>query len=225
VLVKNWMSKPAIIVKADAMLADAVHLLQKHEIHTLPVMKGARLAGIVTDRDLKNASVPDAWLATSPHGADRLLQKEISEIMTINPVTVCDNQTIEDTAELFLVHNISGLPVTNQARQVVGVITKNDLFRFILTTIGMGKDGIQFAFEMVDRPGCVQAVSDIIRDYGGRIGAIFSTRERAQRGYRQAYIRIYDLDRPGLARLKEVLGEKVTMLYIINQREKMSEIF
>lgn len=224
-LVKNWMSKPAIIVKADAMLADAVHLLQKHEIQTLPVMKGTRLAGIVTDRDLKNASVPDARSATSPHGADRFLQKKISEIMTMNPVAVCDNQTIEDTAELLLVHNISGLPVINQDRQVVGVITKNDLFRFILTTIGMGKEGIQLAFEMVDRPGCIQAVSDIIRDYGGRIGTIFSTRERAQRGCRQAYIRIYDIDSPGLARLKEVLGKKVKMRYIINHRAKMSEIF
>lgn len=224
-LVKNWMSKPAITVNADAMLVDAVHLLQKHEIQTLPVMKAARLVGIITDRDLKNASGPDSALSTSHNGPDSLLQKEISKMMTRNPVTVCENQTIENTAELLLVHKISGLPVTNQAGEVVGMITKNDLFRFILTTIGMGKDGIQFAFEMVDRPGCIQAVSDIIRDYGGRLGTIFSTCERAQRGYRQAYIRIYNLDPPSLARLKEVLGEKVKMHYIINQREKMSEIY
>ena len=58
-LVKNWMSKPAITINADAMLIDAINLLQKHEIHTLPVLEGARLAGIVTDRDLKTASAPD----------------------------------------------------------------------------------------------------------------------------------------------------------------------
>lgn len=224
-LVKNWMSKPAITINADAMLIDAINLLQKHEIHTLPVLEGARLAGIVTDRDLKTASAPDFKVPASPHEADRFLQKKISEIMTINPVTIFDNQTIEDTAELLLIHNISGLPVTNQAKEVVGMITKNDLFRFILTTIGMGKDGIQFAFEMIDRPGCIKAITDIIRDYGGRVGTIFSTRERAQMGYRQAYIRIHDIDRPSLARLKEVLGEKVKMLYIINQREKVSEIY
>ncbi len=224
-LVKNWMSKPAITVNADAMLVDAINLLQKHEIQTLPVMKGARLVGIITDRDLKNASAPDSALSTSHNGPDSLLQQEISEMMTRNPVTVCKNQTIEDTAELLLVHKISGLPVTNQAGEVVGMITKNDLFRFILTTIGMGKDGIQLALEMIDRPGCIQAVTDIVRDYGGRVGTIFSTRERAQRGHRQAYIRIYDIDPPGLARLKEVLKEKVKLLYIINQREKMGEIF
>jgi len=204
-LVKNWMSKPAVAVNSDAMLIDAINLLQKHEIHTLPVLEGARLVGIVTDRDLKTASAPGSTWSTSPHEADRFLQKKIREIMTMNPVTVSDHQSIEDTAELLLVHNISGLPVTNQAKEVIGMINKNDLFRFILTIIGMGKDGIQFAFEMIDRPGCIKAVKDIIRDYGGRVGTIFSTCERAQMGYRQAYIRIYDIDRPSLARLEEVL--------------------
>jgi acetoin utilization protein AcuB len=188
-------------------------------------LEGARLVGIVTDRKLKNAAAPNAGLPLSLKKEDRLLQKEISEIMTKDPVTICDHQTIEDAAELLLVHEISGLPVTNQAGKVVGMITKNDLFRFILTTVGMGKDGIQFAFEMIDRPGSIKAVIDIIRDFGGQVGTIFSTRERAQRGHRQAFIRIYGLDPPSLARLKEVLRKKVKLLYIINQREKLSEIY
>jgi acetoin utilization protein AcuB len=224
-LVKNWMSKPAIIVNADAMLVDAINLLQKHEIHTLPVMAGVRLVGIVTDQDLKNASAPDCTSSTSPNGLDHRLQKAISEIMTLNPVTISYNQTIEDAAELLLVHKISCLPVINQAKEVVGMITKSDLFRFILTTIGIGKDGIQIALELVDRPGCVKEITDMIRDYGGRVGTVFSTRERAKKGHRQAYIRVYDIDRPSLSRLKEVLRENVKMLYIINHREKISEIF
>ena len=224
-LVKNWMSKPAITVNEDAMLVDALNLLRKHEIHTLPVMESARLVGIVTDQDLKNASVPDSTLSTSNNGVDHLVPIAIGEIMTVSPVTISDCQTIEDTAELLLVHKISGLPVVNQAREVVGMITKSNLFRFILTTTGMGKDGIEFAVELIDRPGCTKEVTDMMRDYGGRVGTVFSTRERAKKGYRHAYIRIYDIDRPGLSRIKEVLTEKVKMLYIINHREKTSEIF
>ena len=221
-LVKNWMSKPAIAVNSDARLTDAINLLRKHEIHTLPVMEGARLVGIATDRDLKNASAPGCRLPTTSKDTDRICQKKISEIMTLNPVTIREHQTIEDAAELLLVHNISGLPVTNRSKQVVGMITRNDLFRFILTTIRMDMKGIQFAFEMVDRPESINAVTDIIRDYGGRIGTIFSTRVRAQRGCRQVYIRAYNLDRPSLARLKEVFEETVKIRYIINHREKIS---
>ena len=224
-LVKNWMSKPAIAINAEAMLVDAISLLQKHEIHTIPVMEGIRLVGIVTDQDLKNESAPDSTESRSHNGVDHRVHKAVSEIMTINPVTISDNQTIEDTAELLFVHKISGLPVINQTKQVVGMITKSDLLWFILTTIGMGKDGIQFAFELVDRPGCIKEVTDMMRDYGGRVATVFSTRERARLGYRKTYIRIYDIDRPSLSRLKEELREKVKMLYIINHREKMREIY
>jgi acetoin utilization protein AcuB len=224
-LVKNWMSKPAITIDSDAVLMDAMNLLQQHEIHHLPVMEGARLVGIITYQDLKSASASDSGSSTSPGKLHLRSQKPVSEIMAMSPVSVFDDQTIEDTAELFLIHMISGLPVLNQAKEVVGMITKSDLFRFILTAIGMGKGGVQFAVELVDRPGCIKEVTDIMRDYGGRIGTIFSTRERAKKGYRQAYIRTCDIDRPSLARLKEVLKEKGKLLYIINQREKENEIF
>jgi acetoin utilization protein AcuB len=140
----------------------------------------------------------------------------IREIMTMNPVTISDNQTIEDTAELLLVHKILGLPVLNLFGEVIGMITKSDIFRFIVTAIGMSKDGIQFAMELVDRSEYIKEVTDTMRDYGARIGTIFTTHERAKRGYRQAYIRIYDIDPPSLARLIEVLREKVNILYVIN---------
>ena len=59
----------------------------------------------------------------------------------------------------------------------------------------------------------------------GRIGTVFSTRVRAPNGYRQAYIRTYDIDQPSLVRLKEELSENGKILYIINERERISEIF
>ena len=224
-LVKDWMSKPAITINADGLLVDAIKLLQKHEIHMLPVMQRERLVGMVTDQDLERASFSGGTSSISPNGLDSPLQKTISEIMTSRLVTISCNQTIEETAELLLVHEILGLPVINQAGDVVGMITKSDIFRFILTTLGMGKDGIQFGVELVDRPGCVKEVTDIMRDYGGRVDTFVSTRERAEKGYRRAYIRIHDIDRPSLSRLKEVLRDKVKMLYVINHREKISEIF
>jgi acetoin utilization protein AcuB len=223
-LVKTWMSRPAITAAVDAMLVDAMNLLQKHEIHRLPVMDGVRLVGILTDHDFKKDAAAYFTSSTSNGAAITGAQKAVGDIMTPNPVTISENQTIADTAELLLVHSVSGLPVVNQAGEVAGMITKSDIFRFIITTIGMGKGDIQIALELVDRPGRVKEVTDIMRDYGGRIGTVISTRERAGKGCRKAYIRLYDIDRPGLARLREVLQEKVKVLYIINQREKMGEI-
>jgi CBS-domain-containing membrane protein len=55
-LVKNWMSEPAITIEADSFLKDAIWLLKQHRISMCPVMKFGLLVGIVTDRDLKRVS-------------------------------------------------------------------------------------------------------------------------------------------------------------------------
>lgn len=224
-LVKNWMSKPAITAHVDTRPAEAIDLLQRHDIHMLPVMDGGRLVGIVTDQDLQRVPGARASAPPAPGGVDVVSPEAVREIMTVSPVTISCTQTIEDTAELLLIHKLLGLPVVTPAGSLVGVITKSDIFRFIITIIGMGKEGIQLAVELVDRPGCIQEVTDIVRDFGGRVGSVFSSRERAALGYRQAYFRIYDIDRPGLARVKEILQAKLRLLYIIDHREKLSEIF
>lgn len=224
-LVKNWMSKPAITIDADAPVVDAIHLMHRHEIQTLPVLEGFRLVGIVTAQDLQSASGPDGLFPEGPGRPDRRLGQAINEIMTTGPVTVSDVQTIVDTSELLLVHKVSGLPVVNRIGRVVGMITRGDLLRFILTIVGMGKNGVQFAIELADRPQLFEEITDLMRDFGGRFGTVISTRERAQRGYRQAYIRLYDMDPPSLSRLKEELNGKVKIRYLIHYQDNISEMF
>ena len=65
-LVKNWMSRPPITVKADAALQDAVELLTKHGIHMLPVVDNGHLAGVVTNLDIKRASASEIFSLEDP---------------------------------------------------------------------------------------------------------------------------------------------------------------
>mgnify|MGYP000465639266 CR=1 FL=1 len=59
-LSKNWMSKPAVTIDANASMYDAIKLLKNHNIKMLPVMATGTLVVIVTDRYLKRASAYDA---------------------------------------------------------------------------------------------------------------------------------------------------------------------
>lgn len=224
-MVKNWMSQPAITIDADTLVEDADRLAKKHEIHMLPVMQNGRLAGIVTDRDMKGASALDISGKKNMGNRQPLLELEVKKIMTPNPVTVSYNCTLEEAVEKLLVHNISGLPVVNQQQKVIGVITKSDLFQLILILTGYGKKGILLAIEVQDQPGSLEAIADIIRDYGGRISSIFSTHERADRGNRRLYIRVFNIDQPILLHLKEVIRKKATLLYIVDHNGKKREIF
>ena len=224
-LVKNWMSQPAITIDVDDCVKDAVRLIKKHEIHMLPVLQKGQLVGIVTARDIKRASPCDVFSENRKKDDNLLSDIKVKKIMTPDPVTVPFDYTLEETVEKFLVNHISGLPVVNQQRKVIGVITKSDLFQLILILTGHGKKGLQFAIEVEDRPGSLKAITDIMRGYGGRISSILSTQERAERGNRRLYIRVFDIDQPSLQHLKEVIRKKATLLYIVDHNEKKREWF
>lgn len=52
--VKEWMTTPVATIRAGAPVREAVELMKARQIRHLPVVDdGGRLAGIVTDRDLR----------------------------------------------------------------------------------------------------------------------------------------------------------------------------
>jgi len=224
-LVKNWMSKPAITIDEDESMYEATKLLKNHNIKMLPVMSKGKLVGIITDRDLKRASASDA-ITLEIHELLYLISKiKIKEIMTKNPITVPQDCTVEETAEILLKHNISGVPVVDQYHDVVGTITQNDLFRILISLTGAERRGIQFGIEVEDRPGSIKEVTDIIREYGGRMASILTSYDMAPEGFRRVYVRMYGIDRFKINRLKEALKEKATLLYMVDRRETTRETY
>jgi acetoin utilization protein AcuB len=224
-LVKNWMSTPAITIDENASMSDAIKLLKDHNIKMLPVMKNGRLVGIVTDRDLKRASASDATSLEIHELLYLLSNITIKNIMTKDPVTVPPDYTIEETAEDLLKHKISGVPVVDQYGTVVGVMTQNDIFKTIISLTGVEKKGIQFGLEVEDRPGSIKEVADVIREYGGRMASILTSYDMAPEGFRRVYIRMYGIDRFKINRLKERLKEKARLLYMVDRREVHRETY
>ena len=224
-LVKHWMSKQVITIDANDSMNNAIHLLKKHNIKMLPVMKQGKLVGIVTDRDLKSASASEAT-SLEIHELLYLISKiKIKEIMTKNPITVPLDYTIEETAEILLKHKISGVPVIDHFGDIVGTITQNDIFRTIISLTGVERKGIQFGLEVEDRPGSIKEVSDIIRQYGGRMASILTSYDLAPEGFRRLYIRMYGIDRFKLNKLKDSLREKASLLYMVDRREVKRETY
>lgn len=224
-LVKNWMRKPAVTIDENDSMHDAITLLKNHNIKMLPVIGKGNLVGIITDRDLKRASASDAT-SLEIHELLYLISKiKIKDIMTKKPVTVPPDYTIEETAEVLLKHNISGVPVVDQYGDIVGVITQNDLFRILISLTGAEKRGIQFGVEVEDRPGSIKEVTDIIRKYGGRMASILTSYDMAPEGFRRVYIRMYGIDRFKINRLKEALQQKAQLLYMVDRREVHRETF
>ena len=224
-LVKNWMNKEVFPVSVEDSMADAIALMKKNDAQMLPVMKGSKLVGIITDRDLKKASASDAT-TLEVHELLYLLSKlKIKAIMSKNPITVPLDFTVEEAAEVLLLNKISGAPVVDHEGRVVGTIDKEALFKVLISLTGIEKRGVEFAFQVEDRPGSVKEVADVIRKYGGRMASILTAYEGAPEGYRKVYIRMYNVDRPKLPQIKQKLADIAPMLYMVDHRENRREIY
>lgn len=224
-LVKNWMTKTVITIDVKDSMQDAINSLKEYDIPMLPVLKKGKLVGIVTDRDLKRASPSDTTTLEVHELLFLISQIKVRNIMTKDPITVPSDLTVEEAAELFLSKGISGAPVVDQEGQIVGTITKNDLFRVLISLTGVGRRGIQFAFKVEDIPGSIKDLTDIIRHYGGRMVSILSTYEGMPTGYRKVFIRMLGVEREKLPQLEDDLREKATLLYEVDHRENRREIF
>ena len=224
-LVKNWMSKNVIAVDINESMSDAIKLLKENDIKMLPVLKKGKLVGIVTDRDLKRASASDAT-TLDVHELLFLISKiKIKDIMTKDPIMIPEDFTVEETAEILLKNKISGAPVTDNEGMVVGTITQTDLFKVLISLTGVGTKGIQFAFLLGDSPGSIKTIADIIRKYSGRIVSILTSYKNATQGYRKVYIRMYDIERTEIEKLKGELREKATLLYMVDHQKNKREIY
>jgi acetoin utilization protein AcuB len=223
--VSDWMSSPVITVDVQDTMQQAVDLMTEHEIGMLPVLDRGKLVGIVTDRDLRQAGPSSVKVFEIKQILYRLSRVKMEEIMTSHLLTVSPDFTIEEAAEVLRENNISGCPVLDRKGELVGIITKNDIFRAITSVIRMAGRGVQFGFVVEDKPGRAEEVTDIIRKYRARLINVVCTHEGAPEGYRCLHVRTFNINREKLPEMKEELKKKATILYIVDLREGTRETY
>ena len=135
--VDQWMNRDLVTAEPSDSFRTAMHLIRQKGIRHLPVVEDKRLVGIVTDRDLRQAS-PSGATSLSIHELHYILEKlTVRDIMTKQVVTIRPDQTVEDAALLLLGHRIGGLPVV-QDGELVGIITETDILQAFLQLRGKG---------------------------------------------------------------------------------------
>jgi len=224
-LVEKWMSKKVITIDEKASLQDALQLLKVYHIQRLPVLRNGRLVGIVTDRDLKSSSASDAT-SLEIHELLYLLSKVIvKDIMTKDPITVSPDFTIEETADILMRYKISGVPVVDDKKKLVGIITQTDLFKLLVLLTGLKRKGVQFGCQVSDFPGSVREITDIIRDHGGRIASVLTFYEGNDEGPLNIYIRAYHLAAEDVKAITKKMEETSQLMYVIDYDRQKREIY
>ena len=130
--VKDWMAWPVVSVSPGTPVADAYNTMMRKGIRRLPVVEHDRLVGIVTLGDLREAR-PSPATSLSIYELNYLLARlTVGQVMTHNPLTVSPNTPIPTAARIMLEHKVSGLPVVDENKHPVGIITESDIFRMLI---------------------------------------------------------------------------------------------
>jgi acetoin utilization protein AcuB len=218
-LVKYWMRKVVMSVDEKDSMQEAIGIMQEYHLPLLPVVRDERLVGVLTDRDLKRASASDATTLSVHELAYLISQIKVEAIMAKNPIAIAPDDTLEEAASILLKHEISGAPVVDRQGRIVGIIGQREIFGALVSLCGLEQRGVQFAFQIEDRPGSIKEVTDIVRGYGGRLVSILTSYERAPAGHRHLYVRAYNIDRENVAHMVADLKAKALMLYMVDHRE------
>ncbi len=168
-LVGDRMSHPVITVPPDMPVVDALNLMRVEHIRRTPVVddKG-KLVGIVSDKDLLNAS-PSAATTLSVWEINYLLSKiTVADVMTKEVVTITEDTPIEEAARIMADNKIGGLPVTRDGK-VVGIITETDLFKILLEMMGARAQGVRVSILVPNVRGELALITKAIAEAGGYI--------------------------------------------------------
>jgi acetoin utilization protein AcuB len=216
-LVKDWMTKDPITITDETSMMKAIHLMKQNRFRRLPVMHEGRLVGIVSDRDLKEAS-PSKATTLDVHELYYLLAELlVKDIMTRDPVTVSPDDTVEHAAQLMLENTISGLPAVDGQGKVVGILTQSDVFRAFMHITGILQGGVQFALRLEDRPGLIKEVVDLLRSRGARFVSLLTSYATAKEGYRDIYIRVKNLSPEDVSAAEKDLAIPHEVLYVLKE--------
>jgi len=110
---ESGMIVDPVTMSPDAKIADALEVMRRYKISGVPITKGKKLVGILTNRDLRFETRTD---------------RPIKDVMTQeNLITVLVGTTLEDAEKILHQHRIEKLLVVNDKYELKGLITVKDI--------------------------------------------------------------------------------------------------
>jgi acetoin utilization protein AcuB len=213
--VKDWMSKDLITIDEDTSIMQASKIMKQNSVQHLPVLRNGRLVGIISDRDLKEAT-PSKATTLDIHEMYYLLDKIlVQDLMPKTLFTIAPGDTVEKAAAVMLKHHVSALPVVGPQGSLAGIITKGDIFRAFVSISGIYQGALAMGLELPDQPGYIKQVTDVIREHGGRIASIMTRYEGAPEGFKLVYIRAKQVKNEKA--LQQELESKHKLLYYFHE--------
>jgi acetoin utilization protein AcuB len=125
--VRDLMTREPVTIGPETPIGSAFAVMREHEIRHLPVVEpDGRLIGIVTDRDLRQASLARCHALRD---CDRDLT--VQDVMSWAVITTRPDAAVAQAVAAMYERRMGSLPVVEHGR-LVGILTERDLLRALM---------------------------------------------------------------------------------------------
>jgi acetoin utilization protein AcuB len=203
------MATTILTVDASTSVMRAGRTMKDNNIRRLPVVSKGKLAGIITDRDLKEAS-PSSKTEIDLHEMYYLLSEmKVKDVMTSNPIRLNQDDTLEKAALVILNEKISGLVIVDEEDNLVGLLSESDILRGFIHATGIQDGSFSIVMDMSDAGGSVSKLIDVLRQSRARVLSILTSFDDAPSGSKRVSVRVmpYDGEIDSLVKELEAMEE------------------
>ena len=184
-LVRDWMTGKLVTLPPEASVAEALTLCRERRIRHIPILESGHLVGVVSDRDLRDASPA----LGDPQRASALQEIRVRDVMSREVITADPEDSIENVAQEMYEHKIQSLPVVTEGpvvaegsavaeEELLGIVTSSDVMRALVTLAGLPEPGCRIEVRVPNREGILAEVAGKIRDLEVDIFDVLSDPDR-----------------------------------------------
>ena len=129
--VRDIMQDKIVTVSAGDRLSTVEDIMTLGAVRHMPVVSAGDLVGVVSERDLLRASLSSL---SGEYGSEQrrafLYGVEIASVMSSPAITIAPDVEIREAARTMAERKIGCLPVVEDRRTLIGLVTETDVLRF-----------------------------------------------------------------------------------------------
>lgn len=120
-------------IRPDATVFEAIQLMAEKNIGALLVTEGARLIGVISERDYTRK------VAIKGRSSK---ETTVREICSSSPIVISPNDSVDDAMREMSTNRVRHLPVM-EGETIVGIVSIGDLVNWTITAQGVALDQLQ----------------------------------------------------------------------------------
>lgn len=131
-LAKEIMTRPVVSIESHKPVRNAIEAMNAHDIRHLPVVDGAKVLGVLSQRDIASISAVISFFDLGRDSYDTYVDQPVGNLLKTRfeseggLVTVEPYDTVERVASRMVEHKLSAIPVVND-HGVIGMISYIDI--------------------------------------------------------------------------------------------------